>query len=189
MSRTIYTLTQPAEGYPELSGRLMYVRVSKKSNELGFYDAISGEYITHSAPIIREQRRELGNSHTRMLYDADGTLYSLMKLEDLLPTKLVKEEPLTVLATEKIFKHINYGDGYNGMKYKFNKKIDNATFIKFIEDELGRKLRPESAWYLDYDMIEAAHYTGPSYQYYQDREYEGCVDNIWIYKEIRRYTD
>lgn len=170
--RTIYTLMEPAKNHPELSGRLLYITVSKSTNKLSFYDAISNQFICDSAPILMESRR---NNHRdasiRNLADEDNVIYSLIRLDSILPTTIQNDRPqLEVMAAKKIAKLSNRGDGYKGATYTFNRAIDISEFTEFIEREIGRKLRGYDPRYLDYDEISGS---GP----------------MWTYKEINPRTE
>ena len=97
-----------------------------------------------------------------------------------------RPKELQIIKEKDFHKDIHYGDGYDGVKYTFNKKISYDEFLEFCKKKGHDLTRLEgAAWYEDHAQV----YSGlmEENMFHTDCKKDLC--DIWIYKWIRAYTD
>lgn len=97
---------------------------------------------------------------------------------------------INVVEETDIFRHIEYGDGYSGTVYKFNREISKEEFLKFCEvKELNLSKLDGYAWYEDhaailpYALKEKERWT----KWNVDKD--KTSSDTWTYIWVRAYTD
>ena len=89
-----------------------------------------------------------------------------------------------------VFRHINYGDGYQGTVYEFPEMISYDAFLKFLieKGENLDKLK-NHAWYEDYPkIIKGSMNSGVRHNSFQDATPNDTA-YVWTYIVVKPYTD
>ena len=80
--------------------------------------------------------------------------YSFVNVETVIPTYLPfrrcdpapEPEPIKMVGSQKDYKSINYGDGYDKMTYTFNREISADEFIQWCKDNTNRRMNEKQSY-------------------------------------------
>ena len=90
----------------------------------------------------------------------------------------------------RLFRHINYGDGYLGAVYEFPEMISYDTFLQFLirKGENLDKLK-NHAWYEDHPkIIKGSMNSGVRHNSFKDATSDDSAC-VWTYIVVKPYTD
>lgn len=117
-------------------------------------------------------------------------------LDDLLPDdcEVILEEDISDLpelsSSTNIFRHIEYGDGYNGTVFHFKDVVTYEQFIRFCKfRELNIEKLTGYAWYEDHPMVLAEGMNDGQRIDRRDAATKDSESMIWTYLWVRAYTD
>lgn len=181
-----YTPVSHNDNARGLMGRILIIKKTPTGHAL-FIDAQTGKPLWETTTIKNIEYNDTGV----VFSTSSGSVYNLVAVDTLLPTKLCEEkEPkeekkvddttiLTAIDMKEEYKDIHYCDGYYKVTYTFNQNITLDRFIEFIKNRHFHnprinvnfpKNKADADWYEDYDIIEGS-------------------DNIWTWTWVKRYTD
>lgn len=198
---TLFTLAAPMSGstHSILNGKVFTIRQNSDTDHLLFTDCATRDVILETTSLVNKV--DLG---TKMIIKtSSGTEFILLKVEYLIPTAVVEtpvaeikveEAPsnFEAVSEEHIFRHIDYGDGYDGSVYHFDRRVSYDEFVSFCKRKnlrMADEIDVAKPWYVDYPLVvRGAMKSGSRIGY--DEMHAGKEDSmVWTYMVVRPYTD
>ena len=194
---TLFTLAAPMSGstHSILNGKVFTIRQNSDTDDhLVFTDCATRTVILETTSLVNKV--DLG---TKMIIKtSSGTEFILLKVEYLIPTAAaetpVEEAPsnFEAVSEEHIFRHIDYGDGYDGSVYHFDRKVSYDEFVSFCKRKNLRmvdEIDVAKPWYVDYPLVVRGAMKSGSRIGPDERHTRKDDSMVWTYMVVRPYTD
>lgn len=179
-----------------LNGKIFVVHINPDNNHMVISDVLTNCVLLESTHIVKKEETEDGF----IVETSSGTVYDFLKVSSLIPTCEADDEPVVprhrIVApmpvdSIHIFRHINYGDGYNGMVFHFATAINYDEFLAYCKTaELNLMDKLENyEWYENHaEIIRGAMEDGQRIDH-SNRGKSGDKSMYWTYLEVHPYTD